>query len=291
VPERPATETPRLHLLELNPVSLALWEWPGEESVAHPALLFAHATGFHGRVWDTIIRMLPGRRVLALELRGHGRSGKPAPPYHWRAFGNDVVALVRKLELRNVVGIGHSSGGHAMTMAAALAPEAFRELLLIDPTIFPPERYQQTRVDASFTLRRKNHFQSPDEMMERFRNRPPFANWNSDTLRTYCEFGLLPQDGGYVLACPPPVEASIYAESNAPDSDIYPEIAGIAQPVTIMRAGMERPPGVFDLSTSPTAADLASKFRNGRDVLLPKQSHYIPMEVPETVVAEVEKIA
>jgi len=268
-----------------------VWEWPGIEDAAHPPLLFAHATGFHGRLWDAVIRMLPGRRALAVDLRGHGRSGKPAPPYRWRAFGGDVAELVRALRLRDVIGIGHSSGGHAMALAAALAPEAFRTVLLIDPTIFPVQRYRQPKLDASFTLRRKSHFRSPEEMMERFRTRSPFAAWKPEILCAYCQFGLLPQGGQFVLACPPAVEASIYAESNAPESNIYSEISTIAQPVTVMRGGIARRPGAIDLSASPTAPDLAAKFRHGRDVPLPGQGHFIPMEVPERVVEEVEKLA
>ncbi len=287
---RPHTEPPHLRLLPLEPVPLAVWEWPGEEDAAHPPLLFAHATGFHGRLWDAVIRLQPGRRALAVELRGHGRSGKPEPPYRWRAFGTDLAALVRALDLRDAVGIGHSSGGHAITLAAALAPDAFRFLLVIDPTIFPPERYTQAKFDASFTLRRKNHWHSAEEMFERFRDRPPFAGWKPEILRDYCRFGLLPDGGRLVLACPPAVEASIYAESTASESDIYSEVAAVTVPVTVMRAGIVRRPDVFDLSASPTAPDLAWKFRRGRDLLLPGQSHFIPMELPERVAQEIESL-
>jgi lipase len=288
---RPATESPSFSILPLQPVPLAVWEWPGLEDAAHPPLLLAHATGFHGRLWDEIVRRLPGRRVLAVDMRGHGRSGKPAPPYLWRAFGADLAALVRALDLRGAIGIGHSSGGHAVTLAAAMAPEAFRSLLLIDPTIFPKEYYGQPNLDSSFTLRRKNHWHSVEEMVERFRDRPPFAAWKPEILRDYCRFGLLPDGHRLVLACPPAVEASIYAHSNAPDSEIYAEIAGITLPVTVMRGGFPWQTDVFDLGASPTAPDLASRFHRGRDVPMPGQSHFIPMEVPERVLEEIGKTA
>ena len=51
-----------------------------------PSLLIVHATGFHARVWDEVIRRLPGRHVLALEQRGHGRS-QAAPFSGWEVFG------------------------------------------------------------------------------------------------------------------------------------------------------------------------------------------------------------
>src|SRR5215472_138254 len=96
---------PDLHLISANNLQLAAWEWPG----ADPPLLFAHATGFHGRCWDRIIEFFPGRRCIAIDARGHGHSSKPAPPYHWRAFGPDLVAVANYFGVRDAIGVGHSS--------------------------------------------------------------------------------------------------------------------------------------------------------------------------------------
>ena len=61
--------------------------------------------------------------------------------------------------------------------------------------------------------------------------------------------------------------------------------------MVVMRAGRERQHGVVDLAASPTAADLASRFSDGRDILLPEASHFIPMETPEIVVEEIGNLA
>ena len=58
-----------------------------------------------------------------------------------------------------------------------------------------------------------------------------------------------------------------------------------------MRAGRERQRGIFDLAASPTAADLASRFAHGRDIVLPEATHFIPMETPELVVDEIRNLA
>jgi lipase len=274
-------------MLETGGLRLAVWEWPGEG----PPLVFVHATGFHARCWDQVVRALPGRRAIAIDLRGHGRSDKAEPPYRWPSFASDVAAVAERLGLTGAIGIGHSMGGHSLTLAASLQPAAFSALLLVDPTIFPPEYYGRTSPhDASFILKRRNAWKSPDEMFERFRSRPPFAQWRPEVLRDYCEFGLLPEGGEYVLACPPAVEASIYAASNAPDANLYARIPTIAQPVAVMRAGRAWSATTFDLAASPTAPDLAAKFPHGRDVLLAGRDHYIPMESPELVAAEIAVI-
>jgi pimeloyl-ACP methyl ester carboxylesterase len=273
----------KLEFVSAGELRLAVWERPG----AGPPLLFAHATGFHGRIWDHIIREFPGRRALALEFRGHGRSAKPAPPIPWRRFAEDILAVAEHFDLRGSIGIGHSMGGHAVAEAAALRPDAFAALVLADPVIFASRYYGTPGFDVSFILRRRNRWASSAEMFERFRSRPPFAAWPEEVVRNYCDYALLPDGDAYVLACPPEVEASIYHESLAPESDIAAALATLRQPVTIVRAGRAWQPGVFDPTASPTAPDLVARFPNAREVFLAESNHFIPMEAPQVIVREI----
>jgi lipase len=270
---------PELKNVRVDGVDLALWDWPGEG----PTLFFVHATGFHGRSWDQVIRHFPGRRCLAVDLRGHGRSGKPDPPYHWQVFSRDMARLVEVFDLRGAIGIGHSMGGHTIVEAAALRPETFASLVLIDPTIFPLEWYGQPALDSSFIARRRNVWSSPEEMFERFRTRPPFVKWKPEVLKDYCDFGLLPEGDHFVLACPPAIEHSIYSHSTEAPANLHPVIPAIEQPVVVVRGGIPWTSAEFNLNASPTDPALASRFPHGRDVLLEGRSHYIPMESPELV--------
>jgi pimeloyl-ACP methyl ester carboxylesterase len=270
-------------MLPVNGLQLAVWEWPGDG----PPVFFVHATGFHGRCWDEVIRRLPRRRAIAIELRGHGRSDKPDTAYCWNRFAEDVAEAVSLLDLREASGVGHSMGGHTVVIAAAMVPQAFGSLLLLDPVIYPPEYYGRNAFgDPSFIRKRRNDWSSPEEMIERFRGRQPFASWRPEVLRDYCEYGLLRQGDRYSLACPPDIEASIYAASNHPESNPYGLLPRVEQPVTILRGGIPWDPARFDLASSPTAPDLAARFARGRDVLLEGRSHYIPMESPELVAEE-----
>lgn len=270
--------SPHRHNVSVNGVDLAVWEWPGDG----PPVLFCHATGFHARCWDQVIAPLQGHRCVALDFRGHGQSSKPAPPYHWRTFGDDLEALADALDLSGAIGVGHSMGGYAVALASALGPQVFSELLLIDPVIRARAAYAGPWKESHFVSKRRNRWTSPREMYERFENRPPFDAWDRAVLSDYCEYGLLPDGDGFVLACPPAVEADIYQNSPMPESAIYAEIATIRIPVHIVRAGKK-----FDSSEvmriSPTAPDLASQFAQGTDLSLPDNSHFIPMEAPALV--------
>jgi len=133
------------------------------------------------------------------------------------------------------------------------------------------------------TSRRKNQWRDWQEMFDRFVQRAPFDSWRREILEDYCRYGVLqnPDGPGYVLACPPLVEAAIYTGSAG--RDIHDLIRGIELPVTILRAPGGSGEGTMDFTASPTWERLAEQFRNGHDVYLPHLNHFIPMQEPERV--------
>ena len=275
--------SPNLIQLPVGSLTMAVWDWPGAE----PPLVFAHGTSFHGRCWDSVILEFPGRRAVALEARGHGRSSKPDPPYHWSGFRRDLASILEQMRVAGAIGIGHSLGGHTMAAVAAQWPGAFSALLLVDPTIRPPEAYDTPPADVSFVRKRRAQWFSPQEMFESLRGRPPFDRWNPDVLRDYCDFGLLPEGRHFGLACPPNIEASIYECSKEPETRLQPALASVSAPVTVLRAGYA---GDLPFSRSPTDPQLAAYFPNSRDVLLAERTHLIPMEAPEVVADQIRSL-
>lgn len=274
--------------IDLPEVGLSLFEWPG----SGPATLFIHATGFHARCWDQVIAGLPGQFCLAVDMPGHGRSDKPPPPYRWRWFGEVVAALVATRDLWGAVLVGHSMGGYAAALAAALVPDRVAGLLLIDPVIFPPQRYGALWVQGSFAARRRNHWESPAAMVERFRDREPFNQWDSRVLHDYCRYGLLPDPGGpgFVLACPPEIEAAIYIYCSAPESRIEQDLAALPTPAWVLRSARPHLGASPDMSASPTDPDLAARLPFGRDLPLQAYSHFIPMENPLLIATYVTQL-
>ncbi len=297
---RPEGEQPVERRVTANGVGLAYFEWAGEG----PPLLFFHATSFHARCWDEVIRALPGRNALAIDMRGHGRSDRPDPPYSWDRYGDDVTALVVELDLHDAVAVGHSMGGHSVTYAAGRQPERFAGLLLVDPTIGAPEAYAERRAQGppgtggnlDYIERRRNEWSSWEEMVERFHDRFPFELWDRQVLADYCRYGLLPIDSGtgsegglLRLACPPAVEADTYRQGGR--ADVYDVIPNIDAPVRIVRAA---PPDADDagaaFSASPCWPGLAGRFTRASDVLLADHTHFIPMQSPALVAEHVRAL-
>ena len=59
-----------------------------------------------------------GHRVVTVDLAGHGESGLGRERWTMPAFGDDVAAVVEKLDLDNVVLVGHSMGGDVIVETA-----------------------------------------------------------------------------------------------------------------------------------------------------------------------------
>ena len=293
LPPQPTAE-PTLHRLRLNDCELAYYERHPELKGRGLTLLFVHATGFHARVWDQIIARLPRAHSIALDQRGHGRSESQRIP-HWRVMGQDQAALVGALGLDGIVGIGHSMGAHAMIDAAAACPDSFRRLVLIDPVVAAPQSYANPREpwrlregEMHPAAKRRNRFDSVEGMIARLKSRSSFPRFDPRIFRDYCEHALQPaEDGdGFVLACPPEVEASVYMSSRT-NGGVYESARSLAIPVLVLRAQepSREMTGPMAFSTSPTWPGLAAEFANGREIHFPDKTHFLPMEIPDEVAA------
>ncbi|ENY80798.1 alpha/beta fold hydrolase [Sphingopyxis sp. MC1] len=281
---------PREHRLATPEGDICWFEW-GEPG-AGPSLLLLHATGFHARLWDQVVAALPAdTHVIAPDHRGHGRSFRPATLADWGATGDALLPLVDRFAGTPLIGCGHSMGGHALTRLSAQRRDAFRHLVLIDPVIMAPDLY--TGQDAlpipdpaeHPVARRRNDWDSVEQMRARFADRPPYAHWQSAVLDDYCRYGLLPASGGtgLELACPPRLEASVY--QNALRIDPYRWLSGLAAPVTLIRAPSGERGGSMDFSQSPTWPGLGAHIGAVRDERWDDHSHFIPMENPARVAA------
>ena len=81
-----------------------------------------------------------GRRVVGLDLSGHGASDKPHENYTMQRFADDVAFVCEHLGLAKVVPIGHSMGGIVAFDLASRYPELVSALIMLDAAIvLPPE--------------------------------------------------------------------------------------------------------------------------------------------------------
>jgi lipase len=110
-------------------VQLAFGYWPGRGA----PLVALHGLTASYVSFAGVAEHLAGRRALfALDLRGRGRSDKPAGPYGMAQHAADVAAAMRAMGLGSSIIVGHSMGGFVATALASQSPELVAGLVLID---------------------------------------------------------------------------------------------------------------------------------------------------------------
>jgi pimeloyl-ACP methyl ester carboxylesterase len=124
------------------------------DSTSYPPLVLIHGAGGSRLDWPAELRRLPGPRVIALDLSGHGRSTGTGHTDTQR-YADEVCALLDALHIKRAVIAGHSMGGaiaqqigiHHPAYAAGLILLGTGSKLPIDPSL--PQRIIE---DAAQTL-------------------------------------------------------------------------------------------------------------------------------------------
>jgi pimeloyl-ACP methyl ester carboxylesterase len=119
----------------------------------HPVLALHGVTG-HGERWRALADALPGIRLLAVDLRGHGYSTW-LPPWRLEQHVADALAVLDERGLDRVDVFGHSFGGAIAVRLGRAAPERVHRLVLLDPAhgldaTDMLESAEETRADESF---------------------------------------------------------------------------------------------------------------------------------------------
>lgn len=214
-------------------------------------LLFLHANGFNAGTYRQLLAPLGGAlRVLALDLRGHGRtrlSAEPAGRRNWADFTADIAAVLDRLDGPPVVVAGHSMGGTAGLLGAAERPGRVSSLVLLDPVIWPRPATLMLNLPLSRrlaariplvkgALRRRRTFKDRQEALAAYRGRGAFKGWPDAVLADYVAEGFVEEGDHVRLTCAPEWEASNYA---AQAHDPWRALARLDRPVRILRAARD----------------------------------------------------
>ena len=142
-----------------------------------PVLLLVHGLGDEADTWRYLIEPLSLKyRVIAPDLPGFGRSGKPHRPCTPALYVDTILDLINVLGVANMSLAGHSLGGmiaHALTLAY---PNVVSRLTLIDGCLSPlPQRVSLGMLTMLLPFLGKRYYNS-------LRSNPRAAY---DTLRNY----------------------------------------------------------------------------------------------------------
>lgn len=116
--------------LEVEGVALT-YDDEGPRDAAEVPLVFIHGWTANRHRWDHQVAHFAGqRRVIRLDLRGHGESGG-AGVRTIEELARDVVALLDHLKVDRFVPVGHSMGGMIAQTLALTHPERVERMVLV----------------------------------------------------------------------------------------------------------------------------------------------------------------
>jgi len=128
-----------------------------DETGSGEPLIFVHGLGSSSRDWaEQVDHFADTYRVLRVDLRGHGRSGRSRGPYHMAQFARDVAVFLRKRDAVPAHIVGLSMGGMITLQLGTDAPGVARSLV---PTNCSADARLQTWRDVWFYVSRRTAVQ------------------------------------------------------------------------------------------------------------------------------------
>ncbi|WP_232295726.1 alpha/beta fold hydrolase [Pseudorhodobacter aquimaris] len=230
------------------------------EAGSGPALVLAHGLGLDQSLWDALLPLLPqGLRIIRFDLRGHGASATPQPPYGMGALVRDAESLLDHLKVRDCVFLGTGLGGMVAQGLAVKRLDQIRALILTNTAskIGTKEtwaRQMETLQAGANPLDPKTHFTAG------FRNSPAFAAWQARQIAPRLEG---------VLGCAAAISGT----------DFYTPTASLRLPSLVIASTQDA------ITPADMVRDLADLIPGAEFAIIRKSGHLPMLEQPRTFAA------
>ena len=231
-----------------------------------PPLILVHGIGASRQSWAGVVPLLKHRyRCISYDLRGHGASPMPAPPYALYDLVEDLEALRRELGIAKAHVMGHSLGGMIGPAYARRYPDRVLSLGLLSTAAFRTEEDSAKVRGVVAAMRQRGIAPVLETLRERWFT-PEFAAARPDVIQRRLQ---------QVIDTDPQVFLSvfdIYAET-----EMAPWLHEVTAPALVLT-------GEHDGGCPPRLNErIAQALPRAELVVLSKLRHAILLEAPEQV--------
>ncbi len=129
-------------------------------------MVLVHGWSCDQSYWEAQVEgLVADFKVVTLDLGGHGASGTMRETWDMPSFGADVAAVVEKLDITNVILLGHSMGGAVIIEAARRLPGRVVALIGVDNFHDFAHQYRGEQIEQLLTPYRSDFAGTTDQFV------------------------------------------------------------------------------------------------------------------------------
>ncbi|MGB0114419.1 MAG: alpha/beta hydrolase [Ilumatobacteraceae bacterium] len=261
---------------DVDGAALGALRWPGLSGA--PTVIAVHGITANAWAWDPLAHHLAGAaEIVAVDLRGRGRSHEQPGPWGMRQHADDIAAIIEQIGGPLVL-VGHSMGAYVVQMTAERHPAAVRDLVLVDGGTAlprPPDDQADAALDAGLgPVMERLRTIWPDRVSYQamWAQHPAFVDGIGPDLERNLLADLIEVDGGFRTA----VDEDAVRHDGGElllDDEVRTLLDRRQQPVTIVRAEF----GMFGTPPPFIPADLRDRYPQHRWIEATGLNHYTTM--------------
>lgn len=266
---------PTFSTFDVDGGKLGALVWHGRPK--SPIIVGIHGITANAWHWDAVAHHLAGAATMvAVDLRGRGRSFGLPGPFGMRRHADDVAAVVAQIESGPLLLAGHSMGTYVAMMTAERHPDVVAGLVLVDggtPLTVPADTNIDDVLDQTLgpAIERLNTIW-PDRVsyLSMWTQHPAFADGISVNLERTLLADLIELDGGGWRTAVDADAVRADGRELFGDADVRALLERCAPGVPIVRAPLglmgEPPPLLRD--------EVVAEYQQHRWIDVPDTNHY-----------------
>jgi pimeloyl-ACP methyl ester carboxylesterase len=212
-----------------------------DNEASGPVLILLHGLTANCHAFDGLLSAGLGQlgRIISVDLRGRGLSDQPEQDYSMPTHARDIVELIKKLNLNDVILLGHSFGALMSWYLADMIPERIKGIVFMDAAA---KLHPETKDMLIPTMSRLGkEFKNINEYLDWAKSAPYLeGTWNQE-LESYFKADIKQLANGKVMPISKPATIA-EAVTGALGENWEPLIKKMKKPALLIHA-----PGPYDL--------------------------------------------
>ncbi|MBJ7882824.1 alpha/beta hydrolase [Gelidibacter salicanalis] len=272
------------HMIALNDLDINyIKEGSGEKT-----LLFVHGLSSNADAWSKNIDALKETYTcVALDLPGYGKSSKPDVTYRPTYFAEVVSQFIEKLELQNIVLIGHSMGGQASVKLVIHHPEVIEKLILVAPAGLEQFSEASAKIMESFLTEDAVKNTTDEQIVKNYSLN--FYEQPEDVSKMIADRIRIKEASDFDAHC----KAIVSSVSGMLHDPITNDLQSVSQPTLVIFGDQDMliPNRYFNptLTTKAVGEIALAQIKNARLEFVENAGHFVQFEKPSEVNALIQK--